>query len=74
MDDGIRSDLRDIKERLASIELVLARQEGQDLHRRLERAEERIGSLERWRAWLTGGIALASSGVVLLAVKVMVGE
>lgn len=68
--EELRGDLRDIKDRLTSIELALAKQEGQGLAVRLERAEDRVGSLERWRAWLTGGLALAGVSITVLAVVV----
>lgn len=70
--EEILAEIRDVKVRLAQIELGLARQEGARLQARMDLIEERARALEAWRAWLTGGLALAGSGLVAIAARMMV--
>lgn len=67
------SELHGIRERLEKIELHLARAEGQALHKLVEKNVDCIQDLMRWRAWMSGGMAVLGSAIAGLAFKVLLG-
>lgn len=70
----LAGEVHEMNRRLMRIELILAKQDGQALHERIEGLVADVRALQVWRGWLVGGLAVAGSGLAAIVVKLLMAE